>query len=187
MARARARSRRSRPISGASRTLSRSASPARSGATGGGGPSSDEVRSTTSSSCLMSVDSPIPSRAASARTRALVSEVTRQMMKASAAITVIVIRQRHVAIPAFPTQLPQIPTRFSHTPSEESTKTRVGFPPTSAAVQQTLGDTCFDGQRWCWFSHSQWHCNVTPVARSSQLHDSPAPALALALALALAQ
>jgi hypothetical protein len=88
MARARARSRRSLPISGARRTLSRSQSPARSGAVGGGSPSSDEVRSTTSSSCLMSVDSPIPSRAASARTRALVSEVTRQMMKASASLTV---------------------------------------------------------------------------------------------------
>ena len=99
--RARARSLSSLQTSGARRTLIRASRLVFSGTAGAGGVSNVEVRSTTSSSCFKSVDSLIPSPSASARTRALVSEVTRQMMKAPAATSVIVIRQHPAANPAF--------------------------------------------------------------------------------------
>jgi hypothetical protein len=46
----------------------------------------------------------------------------------------LIKRQRPADNPAFPTQLPKIATKFLHTPREQSTKIRVGFPPTFAAV-----------------------------------------------------
>jgi hypothetical protein len=82
-------------------------------------------------------------------------------MKASAVMTVIVIRQRLVAIPAFLTQHPQIPTRFSHTRRERSTKIRVGFPLTSTAVPTNT-------QRDLLPSNNE----VLVIAQTAQVHDS---------------
>ena len=90
----------SRQSSGPRRTYSLASRCTRSADSGVRGSSSPDVRSTTSRSCLTSVDSVIPSRSASLRTRALVSNVTRQAIKACSGMRVIIKRQRPAANPA---------------------------------------------------------------------------------------